>query len=47
MQLRESTQRAITTYRHHEQKPARLDIDASLTQQGRITAVWSRALTPA
>jgi hypothetical protein len=54
MQLRESTQRAITTHRHHEQKPARLDTDASLfaaaailTQQGRITAVWSRALTPA
>ena len=53
MQLRESTKRAIMTHPNHDQKPARLDTDASLlsaagilTQQGRITAVWARALTP-
>jgi hypothetical protein len=53
MQLRESTKRAIMTHPNHDQKLARLDTDASLlsaaanfTQQGRITAVWARALTP-
>jgi len=36
MQLRESTKRAIMTHPNHDQKPARLDTDASLFSAGAI-----------
>jgi len=53
-QLRRSCASAIDTHHHKENDPATLVTDASgyaigawLMQQGRVTAIWSRALTKA